>query len=104
MIFIYIGGTLIGASTGIFFTANWALGTSIVPKAEAGRYLGISNLAGAGAGAIGAYIGGPIADYFTANVPNSPGLGYILLFLIYGILFLFSVFAVTRIKDKSSLV
>ena len=101
---IYIGGTLIGASTGIFFTANWALGTSIVPKAEAGRYLGISNLAGAGAGAIGAYIGGPIADYFTANVPNSPGLGYILLFLIYGILFLFSVFAVTRIKDKSSLV
>jgi MFS family permease len=104
MIFIYIGGTLIGASTGIFFTANWALGTSIVPKAEAGRYLGISNLAGAGAGAIGAYIGGPIADYFTANMPNSTGLGYILLFLIYGILFLFSVFAVTRIKDKSSLI
>ena len=100
--FIYIGGTLIGASTGIFFTANWALGTALVPKAEAGRYLGISNLAGAGAGAVGAYIGGPIADYFTNNVPDSPGLGYILLFSIYGMLFLFSVFAATRIKDKSS--
>ncbi|MCK4724440.1 MAG: MFS transporter, partial [Anaerolineales bacterium] len=100
--FIYIGGTLIGASTGIFFTANWALGTALVPKAEAGRYLGIANLAGAGAGAVGAYIGGPIADYFTNNVPDSPGLGYILLFSIYGMLFLFSVFAATRIKDKSS--
>jgi len=102
--FIYIGGTLIGASTGIFFTANWALGTSLVPKAEAGRYLGISNLAGAGAGAVGAYIGGPIADYFTKNMPDSPGLGYILLFSIFGMLFLFSVFAVTRIKEKSSLI
>ena len=101
--FIYIGGTLIGASTGIFFTANWALGTAIVPKAEAGRYLGISNLAGAGAGAVGAYIGGPIADYFTNYVPDSPGLGYIILFSIYGMLFLFSIFAVTRIKEKNSI-
>lgn len=99
--FIYIGGTLIGAGTGIFFTANWALGTSLIPKAEAGRYLGISNLAGAGAGAVGAYIGGPIADYFTKYAPDTPGLGYILLFAIYGMLFLFSVFAVTRIKINS---
>ena len=90
-----------GAGTGIFFTANWALGTSLVPKAEAGRYLGISNLAGAGAGAVGAYIGGPIADYFTIYAPDTPGLGYIILFAIYGMLFLFSVFAVTRIKINS---
>ena len=37
-------------------------------------------LAGAGAGAIGAYIGGPIADSF----------GYVFLFAIYGVLFLLS--------------
>lgn len=96
---IYIGGIFIGIGTGIFFTANWALGTSLVPQNKAGRYFGISNLAGAGAGAVGAYIGGPIADYFTNYVPDSPGLGYILLFSIYGILFLFSVFAATRIKQ-----
>jgi MFS family permease len=95
---IYIGGIFIGTGTGIFFTANWALGTSLVPQNKAGRYFGISNLAGAGAGAVGAYIGGPIADYFTNYVPDSPGLGYILLFSIYGILFLFSVFAATRIR------
>jgi MFS family permease len=95
---IYVGGCLIGLAAGLFFTANWALGTSLVPKEEAGRYLGISNLAGAGAGAVGAYIGGPIADYFTVQVPEIPGLGYVTLFAIYGALFLFSVVALTRVR------
>lgn len=95
---IYVGACLIGIGTGIFFTTNWALGTSVVPRNEAGRFLGISNLAGAGAGAVGAYIGGPIADFFTINFPTFPGLGYILLFSIYGALFFLSVMALTRIK------
>jgi MFS family permease len=98
---IYIGGCLIGVATGLFFTANWALGTGLVPKEEAGRYLGISNLAGAGAGAVGAYIGGPIADYLTVRVPDQPGLGYVLLFAIYGVLFLLS--AVTLVKVQPTL-
>ena len=93
MTIIYAGGSLIGIATGFFFTANWALGTRIVPAAEAGRYLGISNLAGAGAGAVGAYIGGPIADYLTQRLPQVPGAGYILLFGIYGVMFLLSVLA-----------
>ncbi len=95
---IYIGGCIIGVGTGFFYSANWALGTLLVPKQEAGRYLGISNLAGAGAGAVGAYIGGPIADFITAQVPQIPGLGYVLLFTIYGLLFLFSIGAVTRVR------
>lgn len=98
---IYVGGCLIGVAAGLFFTANWALGTGLVPKEEAGRYLGISNLAGAGAGAVGAYIGGPIADYFTVQVPGQPGLGYVLLFAIYGVLFLLS--AVTLVKVRPTL-
>lgn len=98
---IYVGGCLIGLATGLFFTANWALGTELVPKNEAGRYLGISNLAGAGAGAVGAYIGGPIADFFTVHVPEVPGLGYVLLFAIYGCLFLFSVVALTRVQTAA---
>ena len=94
-------GCLIGGATGLFFTANWALGTSLVPKEEAGRYLGISNLAGAGAGAVGAYIGGPIADFFTTHVPGVPGLGYVLLFAIYGTLFFLSVVALTQVRQPS---
>ncbi len=95
---IYIGGCLVGMAAGLFFTANWALGTALVPKEEAGRYLGLSNLAGAGAGAVGAYIGGPIADYFTVRVPSQPGLGYVLLFAIYGVLFLLSVFTLRKVR------
>lgn len=100
MLVIYVGGCIIGAATGMFFTTNWALGTDIVPKEEAGKYLGISNLAGAGAGAVGAYIGGPIADYFTVNVPQSPGLGYVLIFAIYGVMFLVSSIVLVRVKEE----
>jgi len=95
---IYIGGCLIGIAFGFFYASNWALGTLLVPRAEAGRYLGLSNLAGAGAGAVGAYIGGPIADFLTAQVPQVPGFGYVLLFTIYGLLFLFSTLVLTQIK------
>ncbi len=91
MTVIYIGGVLIGLASGIFFVANWALGTELVPQKEAGRWLGISNLAGAGAGAIGAYIGGPIGD----------GAGYLVLMGLYGFLFLFSAVALLKINPKA---
>jgi MFS family permease len=96
---IYVGGCLVGAATGVFFTSNWALGTDLVPKQEAGRYLGISNLAGAGAGAVGAYIGGPIADYFTVHVPQTPGLGYVLIFAIYAALFGLSTVVLLGVRE-----
>jgi predicted MFS family arabinose efflux permease len=99
MVTIYIGGCIVGAATGIFFTTNWALGTDLVPKQAAGRYLGISNLAGAGAGAVGAYIGGPIADYFTVQVPQSPDLGYVLIFAIYAVLFLISAIVLSFVQE-----
>lgn len=96
---IYLGGCIIGAATGIFFTTNWALGTDVVPKEKAGKYLGISNLAGAGAGAVGGYIGGPIADYFTSHVPQIPGLGYLLIYTMYGVFFLVSALVLTRVQE-----
>lgn len=99
---IYIGGCIIGAATGMFYTANWALGTNLVPQGEAGRYLGLSNLAGAGAGAIGAYIGGPIADLLTSRMPQTPGIGYVLLFAIYGLLFLLSSVALIPVQEPAS--
>ncbi len=96
---VYLGAVLIGLATGQFYSTNWALGTDIVPKEQAGRYLGISNLAGAGAGAVGAYIGGPIADLITVRVPEMPGMGYIVLFVIYAALFLLSIAALKGIRD-----
>jgi len=99
MTVIYVGGLIIGAATGTFFTTNWALGTDLVPRKDAGRYLGISNLAGAGAGAVGAYIGGPVADYLTVHVPQLPGIGYLLIFAVYGALFLLSSVVMRGVKE-----
>lgn len=101
MTVIMIGGSIVGAGIGMFFTTNWALGTDIVPKEKAGKFLGISNLAGAGAGAVGAYIGGPLADYFTANFPQTPGLGYMLIFAIYGALFLVSSIVLIKVSEQN---
>lgn len=95
---IYIGGSMIGIATGMFYTSNWSLGTQLVPLEHSAKYLGISNLAGAGAGAVGAFIGGPIADYFTIHTPQIPGLGYILIYAIFGMLFVFSIFAISQVK------
>jgi MFS family permease len=100
MIVIYVGGAIVGAAVGMFFTTNWALGTDIVPKKNAGKFLGISNLAGAGAGAVGAYIGGPIADYFTAQFPTMPGLGYMLIFGIFAALFLISSIVLIKVQEQ----
>ncbi len=92
---VLLSGCIIGLGTGIFYAANWALGTDLAPSAEAGRYLGISNLAGAGAGIVGAGIGGPMADYFNAL---QPGLGYLVIFAVYAALFFLSVLALTRVR------
>jgi MFS family permease len=98
---IYVGGTLIGIATGCFIPQIGRWVPILSPSWKPGRYLGISNLAGAGAGAVGAYIGGPIADYFTVNIPAIEGLGYVVLFSIYGLLFLFSAVAVTRVREHT---
>jgi MFS family permease len=103
LVAIYIGGCIIGAAAGLFLTANWALGTKLVAEHEAGRYLGIANLAGAGAGAVGAYIGGPIADLMTSQVPEVPGLGYVLIFAVYGVMFLISTLALKQVRDPKRL-
>ena len=95
---VLVSGCVIGLATGVFMAVNWALGTDLVPKAQAGKYLGISNLAGAGAGIVGAGIGGPLADSFNAL---RPGLGYLVIFAIYGGLFLLSVAALGRVHVDS---
>ena len=95
LVLIYIVGIGLGISTGLFVTTNWALGTRLVPDEQAGRYLGISNLAGAGAGIIGAGIGGLMADYLNTY---SSGLGYFVIFGGFGILFLLSIPSLRKVS------
>jgi len=92
---MYVAGIIIGLGTGLFTTSSWALGTELVPGLEAGRYLGISNLAGAGAGMIGAGIGGVVADWMNRY---QPGLGYFVIFASYAVLFLLSTVSLVKVK------
>jgi MFS family permease len=92
---VMVAGSIIGVGAGTFLATNWALGTDLAPSEEAGRYLGISNLAGAGAGIVGTMIGGPMADFFNAA---RPGLGYLVIFALYGMLFLLSVVALMGVR------
>ena len=95
---VVVSGCILGVGAGTFMASNWALGTDLVPPKEAGRYLGISNLAGAGAGIVGAGIGGPMADFFNRI---QPGLGYLVIFAIYAGLFLLSVITLRGIPHSS---
>ena len=87
---MYVGASIVGAGVGLFYSANWALGTDLVPKDQVGRFMGIQNIAGAGAGAIGAYIGGTIAD----------NMSYVLLMSIYGVMALLSILPLLKVKER----
>jgi Na+/melibiose symporter-like transporter len=77
---LYIFGAIIGAATGVFLSVNWALATDLIPQAQAGKYLGLSNLATAGAGAT-SRLAGPLIDGINASVPGSY-IGYPVVFLL----------------------
>ncbi len=59
---VYAVGILVGAAFGALLSADWAFVTDLVPAGEAGRYMGISNLATAGAGILAVTIAGPVLD------------------------------------------
>jgi MFS family permease len=96
MLMVYISGGIIGLGYGFFMACSWALGTELVPASESGKYLGISNLAGAGAGIVGTGIGGPMADSFNAI---TPGLGYLVIYGIYAGLIVISAVVLVKVKD-----
>ncbi len=62
---VYAFGAIIGMATGTFLSVNWALATDLIPPNEGGKYLGLSNLATAGAGAT-SRLAGPLIDGLNA--------------------------------------
>jgi MFS family permease len=92
---LMIFGSIIGAATGIFVSVNWALATDLIPKSEAGKYLGFSNLATAGAGAV-SRLGGPLIDLFNAR---QPGQGYSVLFVLAGLSLLAGTALLAKVRE-----
>ena len=92
---VIVAGTIIGVSIGIFLTVNWAWGADLIPSNAGGRFLGISNIATAGAGIV-AGIGGGMLDFFNAQSPN---LGYTALYLTAAICYALGTLIVIGVKD-----
>ena len=81
-------GSIIGAGMGLFLTSNWALANRLAPPDEAGKYIGLTNIATAGAGALAGLLG-PVID----------SLNYAYLGGYYGYLFLFGLGAVCALAS-----
>jgi MFS family permease len=75
---VLVCGLITGCGIGFFLTANWALSNQLAPPGQAGKYLGLTNLATAGAGALSRLFG-PAIDTLNALHPGR-FLGYTLLF------------------------
>jgi Na+/melibiose symporter-like transporter len=70
--FILVSAILMGIGFGGLMSTNWALAVDLIPKDEAGKYIGLTNLASAGGSAL-ARLKGPMIDFLNAR---QFGLGY----------------------------
>lgn len=86
---------LLGISSGAFMSTNWALATDLLPRGKEAKYLGLTNLATAGAAALALFIIGPAIDFFNAYSPN---LGYSVMLLICFICFIAGAMLIMKIK------
>jgi Na+/melibiose symporter-like transporter len=95
MLIILCGG-VVGVSFGAFMSSNWALATDLVPRGEEARYLGLTNLATAGGGALARLIG-PLIDFGNKQSPN---LGYWLMLRACFVYFIIGSLLILKIKRR----
>jgi MFS family permease len=90
-------GLIVGISLGTFLSVDWAFMTDLIPKAEAGRYMGVSNIATASAGLIARPILGPIIDAFNNN--RTSAVGYRVMFGIVTGFFLIALLTLQPVRE-----
>ncbi len=96
MLLVY--GSVVGVGIGLFLTSNWALANEQAPAAEAGKFLGLTNLATAGAGVFGR-LEGPLIDVLNNAHPGA-WWGYSMLFITGAVCMLLSAFLLRWIKTS----
>jgi hypothetical protein len=89
-------GSVLGAGIGLFITANWALANLLAPAAEVGKYMGLTNLATAGSGALGR-LEGPLIDVLNNAYPGVFA-GYLMLFILGAVCAVVSVAVLAKVE------
>jgi MFS family permease len=95
---LLIYGSVLGAGSGIFLSANWALANDLAPAAEAGKFLGLTNLATAGAGAVGR-LEGPLIDLLN-NARPGQWWGWMMLFTLGAVCILVSTVLLVQVPER----
>lgn len=93
-------GVLVGVAAGMFLSVDWAFMVDVIPADEAGRFLGFSNIATAGSGALAGFVGGFLIDAFNARgqILGQPG-GYPVTFGVYIVSFAIGILAVLKVRE-----
>src|SRR5438045_4518848 len=91
------GVLFVAVGAGAFLAVDWALMTDIIPKASAGRYMGISNVATACAGPVALLVGGTVMD--VVGGPEESGSGPRAAFAVGVGLFLLGALLLTRVRE-----
>jgi MFS family permease len=90
----------IGICSGVFLGVDWALMTDIIPKAESGRYMGISNIAVAGAGPIASTVGG-IVVFLATIAALGPAMAYRAIFVLMAVELVLGAIALRRVTEPA---
>jgi MFS family permease len=97
LLWVLLFGIIIGISLGMFLSVDWAFMTDLIPKAEAGRYMGLSNIATVSAGLIARPILGPIIDAFNAGRTST--IGYRIMFGAVTVFYLVALLALRPVRE-----
>lgn len=90
----------IGICSGVFLGVDWALMTDIIPKAESGRYMGISNIAVASAGPIASTVGGLLV-FVVSLATLGPGVAYRAIFVLMAVELAVGAWALRRVTEPA---
>jgi MFS family permease len=97
---VAVGGVaLVGLGGGAFLAVDWALMTEIIPKASAGRYMGMSNIVEATNGPFATAIGGLIM--FTIGAAVSQAVGARAAMLAGPVLFAVGSALLTQVREPA---
>jgi MFS family permease len=103
---VILAAVPIGICSGVFLGVDWALMTDIIPKAESGRYMGISNIAVASAGPIASTVGGVVVFVVLtalAGTAGGAGVAYRAIFALMAVELAIGAWALRRVHEPSRL-
>jgi MFS family permease len=92
-------GAVMGVGLGIFMSTNWAMANQMSTGADAGKYMGLTNLATAGSAAV-ARLEGPMIDWFNNMKPGALW-GWTILFAVSAVLMVASSLAMRKVPEMA---